>query len=412
MASISAMAPLRAPLFRWYFASRSINLIGSMMAPVALAFAVIAVSRSPIALGLVLAARTIPLIVFMLLGGVVADRWGRAPVIAASNLASGASQAVAAVLVLTGHAELWQLVLLSAINGTASAAGIPALSGLVPQLVPPSQLQEADALTSLTRAVLAILGPSLAAVFVVGAGPGWALLIDAATWLVAAALMLRVRVPSSPVPTTRSIIGDLATGWGYFRKTTWLWLGVAATCLLNALYEGGFNTLGPVRAERSDLGAHGWGLALSAQGIGVLLATLALMRWRLHRPLFLGMLGMALFGLPMVVLGTTTELAVLLLAALLSGVGIQVFSMGWTLAMQENIPGSLLSRASSYDQLGSYAAIPIGQLCLGPLAAAYGLGNVLLVSGIVYIAVSLLLLLSSSIRGLGRALPEPHTQAA
>lgn len=406
------MAPLRAPLFRWYFASRSVNLIGNTMAPVALAFAVLAVSSSAIALGVVLAARTIPLLVFLLLGGVAADRWGRARVIAASNLASGLSQAAAAVLLLTGHAELWHLVVLSAVNGTAAAAGIPAMNGLMPQLVERTLLQEANALTSLTRAVLAIVGPSLAAIFVVGAGAGWALAADAATWFVATLLMLPVRVPSLGALSRHSLLHDLADGWGFFRTTTWLWLGVAATCLLNALYEGAFNTLGPVRAAHSDLGAHGWGLTLSAQGVGVLIATLGLMRWRLRRPLLLGMVGMALFGLPMVVLGATTQLSTLLVAALLSGVGIQVFSMGWNLALQENIPEELLSRASSYDQLGSYAAIPLGQIALGPIAAAYGLGEVMLVAGVAYVAVSLLLLLSPSIRGLTRAIPDAHAQAA
>lgn len=416
VASISAMAPLREPPFRWYFASRSVNLVGNTMAPVALAFAVLSVSHAAIALGLVLAARTVPLLVFLLIGGVVADRWGRARVIMASNLVCGVSQGAAAVVVLSGHATLWHLVALSAVNGVADAAGMPAMNGLIPQLVPRTRLQEANALTALTRAVLAILGPSLAAVFVVGAGPGWALLVDAATWLAAAALMVPVKLPArAPEPGSDrrpSLLHDLGAGWGFFRRTTWLWLGVAATCVLNALYEGGLLTLGPVRAKSSDLGPHGWGLMLSAQGVGVLIATLGLIRWRLQRPLQTGMVGMALFGLPMVVLGVTTGLATLLTAALLSGVGIQVFSMGWNLAMQEHIPEELLSRAVSYDQLGSFAAIPVGQLALGPVAAAYGLERVLLVSGVAYVAISLLLLLSPSVRAVRRVVPRSQTQAA
>ena len=409
------MAPLRAPLFRWYFASRSVNLIGNTMAPVAVAFAVLAVSRSPIALGLVMAARTVPLIVFLLIGGVLADRWGRAQVILGSNLISGASQALAAVLLLTHQAELWHLVVLAAVNGIAAAAGMPAMNGLIPQLVPRDQLQEANVLTSLTRAVLAIAGPSIAAALVVGAGPGWALALDAATWFVAAALLAPVRLPSATGPARPPIVGELRAGWDYVRTTTWLWLGVAATGLLNALYEGGFLTLGPVRAERTALGAHGWGLALSVQGVGVLVATLGLMRWRLRRPLLLGMVGMALFGLPMVALGARPTLDLLLPAAFLSGVGIQVFSLGWQLALQEHVPEQLLSRAASYDQLGSYAAIPVGQLCLGPVAAAYGLGRVLLLAGVAYVVVSLLVLLNPAVRGLARAhvaKPEGKAQVA
>lgn len=406
------MAPLRSRPFRWYFASRSINLIGNNMAPVAIAFAVLAVSHSPIALGLVLAARTIPLIVFLLIGGVIADRWGRARVILGSNLISGISQAVTATLVLTHHAQLWHLVVLSAINGIAAAAGLPAMNGLIPQLVPRDQLQEANVLTSLTRAILAVVGPTIAAALVVTPGAGWALALDAATWLVAAALVAPIRIPAATGPSRPPILGQLRTGWDYFRSTTWLWLGVGATAILNALYEGGFLTLGPLRAERTDLGAHGWGLTLSTQGVGVLLATLALMRWRLHRPLLVGMVGMALFGLPMVALGLHPSLGVVLVAAFLSGIGIQVFSLGWQLAMQENVPGDLLSRASSYDQLGSYAAIPIGQLCLGPLAAVIGLGEVLFWAGALYVAVSLLVLLSRSVRELARVVPSDEPAVA
>lgn len=406
------MAPLRAPLFRWYFASRSINLVGNTMAPVAVAFAVLALSKSPIALGLVLAARTVPLIIFLLIGGVVADRWGRARVILGSNLVSGASQATAAALLLTHHAELWELVALSAVNGIAAAAGLPAMNGLIPQLVPQEQLQEANVLTSLTRAILAIVGPSIAAWLVVAASPGWALGLDAATWLIAAALLVPVRLPSASGTSRPPIIGELRAGWHYVRTTTWLWLGVAATCALNALYEGGFLTLGPVRAEHTGLGAHGWGLTLSVQGLGVLVATLGLMRWRLQRPLLVGMIGMALFGLPMVVLGADPRLPVVAATAFLSGLGIQVFSLGWQLSLQEQVPEHLLSRAASYDQLGSYAAIPAGQLCLGPLAAAFGLGEVLVAAGILYVAISLAVLLNPAVRRLGRAtMPESRGEA-
>jgi MFS family permease len=401
---------LRAPLFRWYFASRSINLVGNFMAPVALAFAVLAISHSPIALGLVLAARTIPLLIFLLLGGVIGDRWPRVRIITLTNLVSGASQGATAILVLTGRAELWQLVTLSAVNGVAAAAGVPATNGLLPQVVPRSQLQEANALVSLTRAIVAILGPSVAATLVIAASPGWALLIDAATWLLAAAAMLPVTVPASSPAGRPSLLGELVAGWHFFRSTTWLWLGVAASCLLNALYEGAFLTLGPVRSIDTAIGRGGWGLTLSVQGAGVLLATLALMRWRVHRPLLAGMLGMALFGLPMVVLGARPDLHLLLAAALLSGIGVQFYVMGWNLSLQEHVPEQMLSRASSYDQLGSFIAIPIGQLCFGPLAARFGIDWVLLISGAAYVAVSLLVLLSADVRELSRGAAEPQPQ--
>lgn len=414
MAPISATAPLRQPHFRWFFASRSVNLVGNFMAPVALAFAVLEVSDAPIAIGAVLAARTVPMIIFMLIGGVLADRMGRARVLLASNVVSGLSQAAVAVLVISGVAELWHLIALSALNGTVSAAGLPAQRGIIPLVVPRSMLQEANVLLSLTRAIVAVAGPGTAGLLVISIGAGWALAIDAATWLIAALLLLPVKI-SGTVSGSASIIGDLRLGWDYFRTTTWLWLCVGAATMLNALYEGGLLTLGPQRAEGSSLGASGWGLILTFQGIGVLIATIVLMKFRLERPLLIGMLGMSLFGLPIAALGFSTELAVLLPAAALSGAGIQVFSLGWQLAMQENVPGDLLSRAASYDQLGTYIAIPAGQLAMGPLAAAYGIENMLAIAGIGYVVISLATLLSPAVRGLKRVVvvePEPNGATA
>lgn len=395
------MAPLREPSFRWYFLSRSVNLVGSTMAPVALAFGVLEVSHSASALGMVLAAYSIPMLAFLLLGGVLADRWGRRRVIQASNVLSGLVRGAMAVLIITGQAELWSLVALAGLNGVVVAPGMPALNGIVPQLVPRAQLQQANVLLSMTRAALMVVGPGTAAVLVVTVGPGWALAIDAVTWLAAAVLLAPVVIPA-PTGPAATLVAELREGWQLFRRTTWLWLVVGAFALLNALHEGGFNTLGPVRAKETAIGATGWGWAMSVQAAGLLIATLFFLRWQLQRPLLVGMAGCALFGLPMMVLGWSPHTGPLLLAAFVSGIGIQTYSLGWHLAMQEHIPDELLSRAYSYDQLGSYAAIPIGQLAVGPLAELYGVGPVISVAGLAYVVICLATLLSGTVRGLPR----------
>jgi len=402
--SISAMAPLRSPNFRWYFLSRAVNLAGTTMAPVALAFGVLEVSDSPSALGTVLAAHMVPVVLLLLLGGVLADRLGRRRVIQASNVLSGLTQGTIALLLLSGSAELWHLVVLSAVNGVASAAAMPALNGILPQLVPREHLQQANALQSFTRSGLMIAGPSISAGLVVSAGPGWALLVDAATWLIAAALLLNVRIPP-PAGESGTLIADLQAGWAFFRSTTWLWLVVVVFGCLNALHEGAFNTLGPVRATETALGERGWGLALSAQAVGALAATLVLLRRRIERPLVLGMLGNTLYGVPILVLGLWPGTVPLMLVSFVAGAGIVAFSLSWHLAMQENIPEEMLSRAYSYDQLGSFAAIPVGQLAVGPLAHAFGAVPVLVVAGVAYVVVSLLTLLSREVRLLDRVTP-------
>lgn len=403
MSRTAALAPLREHNFRWYFLSRVVNLSGTTMAPVALAFAVLEISDSPGDLGLVLAAHSLPMVVFLLAGGVIADRLGRTLVIQGSNVLSALSQGALAVLLLSGQAELWHFVALSAFNGTVSAVALPALAGLLPQLVPREQLQPANVLVSMSRSGLAILGPSVAATLVVTVGPGWALAVDATTWALSALLLAPIRLPARVrADEEPSVFSELRAGWHFFRTTTWLWVVVLAFSVLNAIHEGGLNTLGPVLAKDSDIGEHGWGLIMSAQAVGLLLMGLLLMRFTLQRPLLWGMLGVALFGVPMVVLGLVAETPPVLVAAVLAGMGIELFGLGWNLAMQEHVPEDMLSRVYSYDMLGSFAAMPVGPIVVGPLAAAYGVQEVLLVGGLVYLAVSLLVLLSRQVRDLPR----------
>lgn len=397
------LAPLRQPAFAWYAASRTVNLTGSMMSGVALAFAVLEVSDSPSALGAVLAAHSIPMVVFLLAGGVVADRLGRTLVIQVSNVVAGLTQLAVAALVLGGHAELWQLVTLSAVNGVAASVSFPALVSVLPDLVPQHMLQQANVLMSMVRSTLTIVGPTLAAGLVVTVGPGWAVALDGATYLVAAALLAPIRLPRPRRSAGTGAIADLREGWTYFRSTTWLWVVVAAFSLICAVEQGGFTTLGPVLATRSDLGEQGWGLVLSAEAVGLLACSLVMLRRRLERPLFWGMLGTIAYGLPLVTLGLTDHLAAALLAAFVAGFGIEVFSLGWQLAMQEHVPSEMLSRAVSYDALGSFIAIPVGQLVAGPLGAAFGIRPVMLGAGIVVAAVAALTLLSPSVRDLQRA---------
>jgi MFS family permease len=397
-----ALSPLRERSFAWYFGSRLGDTLATMMASIALAFAVLEVTDSATALGQVLAAHSIPLVLFMLFGGVVADRVPRALVLQVSNLGAALSQGALAFLVLTGEAELWMFLVLAAVNGTADSIGFPAMAGMVPQLVPREQLQRANALISMSRGMLTIVAPSVAALLVVAMSPGWALAVTSTAWLLSAALLAGVRIPPRPSRAEQtSTWHDLREGWTLFRGTTWLWVVVLTFGFLNAIHAGAWSTLGPVVAK-DTIGVQGWGLVVSASSAGLLLMTLVLLRVRLVRPLLLGMLGCAVMGLPLVILGASPSLLPLLVASFLAGAGIEVFGMGWNLAMQENIDDDMLARAYSYDALGSFVAIPVGRLAVGPLVVAFGYHDVLVWSGIAYAAIALLALTSRSVRTLDR----------
>jgi MFS family permease len=403
-----AASPLRNRSFAWYFASRTTNTLGTMMANIALTFAVLDIDGRAIAIGQVLAAHTIPMILLLLWGGVISDRLPRAVVLQASNVASALTQGLIAALVISGAAELWMIIALSAVHGAVSAISLPAMAGMVPQLVPRDQLQPANALLSLTRNGLTVLGPTLGALLVVTVGSGWALAVDALTWALAAACLTRVRIPPQERTASDSTVAELREGWTFFRRTTWLWVVVLGFGGLNAIHHGAIFTLGPVVAE-DTIGRQGWGYVLSAEALGLLVMTVVLLRVRLERPLLWGVIACSAMSLPMLVLGLDPVLVALVVAAFVGGMGVEVFGMGWNLAMQENIDDHLLSRAYSYDMLGSFIAMPVGQLAWGPLGEVFGNEPVLIASGIAYVVICALVLCSRSVRDLPRAPVTPLT---
>jgi MFS family permease len=409
---LDSLAPLRHPNFRWYFVASTAITAGGTMAGVALAFAVLSIDNSASALGLVLAAGTVPMVLFLLFGGVVADRLPLTLVLRVGMVVMGGTQGFAAALVITGTAEIWMLVVLEAVNGTVWALTFPAFTSITPRLVPPEQLQQANALQSFSRGALRILGPTISALLVVGVGPGWALAADAATWLVAAGVLGLVRLPPRPPRHEQtSTVAELREGWTYFRSTTWLWVVVLGFGFLNAIYTGAWFTLGPAQAK-ATIGEQGWGYVLSAESAGMMLTTLVMLRRPLRAPLLSGMLGISLLGLPIFVLGWSPQVGLLLICTFAAGAGAEVFGMGWNLAMQENVPEDMLSRAYSYDALGSYVAMPLGQLAFGPLGARYGEQAVLVASGVAYVVICLLVLSSRSVRGMRRLTKEPPLQEA
>ena len=176
---------------------------------------------------------------------------------------------------------------------------------------------------------------------------------------------------------------------------------VAGFAALNMIHSGAWFTLAPALA-RDTFGVRGWGYVLSAESVGLLVMTVIMMRVRLRRPLLAGMLGMATFGIPLLVLGLDPEVVPLVLGAFVAGAGVEVFNIGWSVSLQENVEEQMLSRVYSYDALGSMVAVPVGQVLFGPLGEAFGYGDVLVVSAVAYVGVVLLVLSSRSVRDLRR----------
>jgi predicted MFS family arabinose efflux permease len=386
--------PLGYRRFRALFAGRAISMLGSAIAPVAIAFAILDLTGSAAALGLVLAARSIPEVVFMLVGGVIADRFDRARILVAANIVAGVAQGVAATMLLTGTASIPALAALEAINGMASAIVFPAAAAMTPLTVPSALLQQANAMLRLGLNAALIVGAASGGLLVGTVGSGWGLAVDAAAYTVAAGCFVRLgqALDADPgashrKPGSVNIVADLREGWREVISRTWLWTVVVAFGFANAAQAAARSTLGPVVADRS-FGPEGWGLVLAAQTAGMFAGGFLMLRLRPARLLLVGCAAILLWVPMFVVLAVSPTLTVLLPVAFVGGIGIEVFSVCWDLSLQQQVSQDRLSRVYAFDALGSYAMIPIGQLAAGPLALALGTEDAIMACAVV-VAVSI-----------------------
>jgi MFS family permease len=400
----SALADRR---FRLLFGARTISSLGNSFTAVALAFAVLDISGSTADLGLVLAARSIPLVVLLVFGGVWADRLSRHRVMQVANAVCAASQGAIAVLLVTGHADVGELAALGAVGGAAEAFFFPASVGLIPEVVDKEKLQSANGIMATSLNLSQIVGAALAGLLVAAAGPGWAIGIDALGYGVAAALLAALHLPTRPPRDRTSMLSELRDGWAEFSGRTWVWVIVLQFAAVNAVFDGSLLVLGPVVARMHLGGPRSWGLVLSAQAIGSVLGGLAALRMHVRRPILVAELG-TLAVLPVLgLLAVPTHLVWICVAALVAGGGIGVFGVLWETTLQRNVPGEALSRVSSYDAIGSFALIPLGLAVAGPVAALIGVRATLLGSFGVGLAVTLLAMAVPAVRGTEAALAAP-----
>ncbi|MBA3716866.1 MAG: MFS transporter [Actinobacteria bacterium] len=382
-------------------------MAGNAFTNVALAFAVLELTGSKADLGYVLAAQVVPLVIFMLVGGIWADRLPRHHVMVASNVVNGLTQAATAALLLTGHARIWQLIVLSALSGTSFAFFFPASTGIVPQTVPGEALQSANALLRLAVNGTRIGGAALAGLIVGLTSPGTGIAVDAVTFFAAAAFIGAMSIPSTLRIESRNFLGELKEGWREFASRTWLWAIVLQFGFVNAVVSGTENVLGPVIAKAHLGGATAWGLLLTATSIGLIIGGLLVLRFRPRRILLAATLGY-LLSIPLVLgLAVPLPLIALLALALLAGVGNETFGVLWDTAMQQEIPQEKLSRVSSYDALGSFALIPLGLAAAGPIADLLGTRATFLGAAAVSLTATLAVLFVRDVRTLPRrAVPD------
>jgi MFS family permease len=388
--------------FRLLLYGQAASTIGDRIVFVALALYVTELG-SPSDVGIVLACHALPLVGFLLIGGVWADRLPRHKVMVATDLTRFALQALLAALIFTGTVEIWHIALIEAAFGTAEAFFRPAYTGLVPQTVPEELIQPAKAAFGTVETVAEFAGPALATALVLGIGPGFAFAIDAATFLVSAAFLVRLRPrPRGAMGERTTVLAELREGWSEVRSRDWIWVIILVFSIGLLTGFGPYMTLGPtVSIEHFDTRAV-YGILASVMGAGTIVGAVIGFRWRPRHPMRTGMLlalpWPASFGL----FALGVPVPVLVVASFVAGVGVMLFGIWWETALAQRVPPHTLSRVTAYDWMGSLALLPIGYVLAGPLGEALGATEVLAVGSAISLTALLCAFLVKDVRQLER----------
>lgn len=354
-------------------ASAVVTNLGSHGATIAAAFAVLESGGDAGDVGLVAAARTVPLVLFLLIGGAVADRLPRHHVMVAANTLNCLSQAAFAALVLAGEPQLWQMMLLTALGGTGHAFFSPAAEGMLLSSVHGDQAARAFAAFRMAMQSAALGGAALGGAMVAVLGPGWVLAVDAVAFAVAGSLRSFLDVSHIPAREPGGgLLADLREGWREFAGRSWLWVIVLQFAVANAVIGAAQSVYGPLVARDSLGGAGPWGLALASFAAGTVAGAVLMMRWKPRRLLLAGTLCVFPLALPAAALAVPAPMAVLCAVMLVTGVTIEVFGVSWMTALHQEIPEDKLSRVAAYDWFGSVAMLPLATALAGPAEHAFG----------------------------------------
>jgi MFS family permease len=408
-AGVLGLDALREPDFRWLIGAQWASLVGDYMVLAALPFAVFAIGGSAAQVGIAFGVDAMALLLLVLFGGVIGDRLPRRSVMIAADLARFGAEAVFAMLLISGHAEFWMLLMVQVIHGAGSAFFLPAVSGLLPETVREERLQEANALRGLCASGAAMIGPAIAGILVATLGPGGVFAADASSFLLSAAFLAKVGL-SAKATGEGSVIADLAEGWSEFRRRTWLWAVVAEFALLNALVFAPFYVFGASVAERSLGGPGAWAAILTATGVGELIGGILALSWKPRHPLFVATMVIASWAPPVLLLAVLAPVGVIAAFAVPAGMSLALFAAIWQTTLQSHVPNEQLSRLSSYDWMGSIALLPVGYLLAGFIGVALGARGGLLSAGAVVLVATFAVASVPSVRNLKSSRLVPANQ--
>jgi MFS family permease len=345
-------------------------------------------------------ARIAPMIIFMLLGGVIGDRFKRNRIVGGSDVIGSLFAGTSAISFIVGFANIPLLALMGGLFGILNALWWPAMSGVLPEILPKEALQKGNAVVGLLSNFGFVFGALVGGTVVTLYGSGWALLIDAISFLIAGLLVWNINLPPMAAREKNSMLHDLKIGWFEFISRSWVVAIVICFTFMNLCFEATISVLGPLAFNSNGHGPRNWSFNLAAITAGMIAGGFVSFKIHFSRPLVLGMTAIALVPGWIYSMGFQLPLGVVLLGAFVAGVAVELFTVVWGTSMQTNIPEESYSRVISYDAFGSYALAPIGIAFAGPLASWIGISHTLILAASVALVAALIPLTLTSVRSL------------
>jgi DHA3 family tetracycline resistance protein-like MFS transporter len=387
--SIRLLEPLAQRDYAFLTTAAVISLLGDGFFSVALAWQVYEISNLPTALSIVGLAWTLPLVLFILLGGVFSDRYDRRLLMIGADLLRAAVIGLLGALSMAGVLELWHVVALIAFVGIGDSFFNPSSTAIVPDLLPDELLPQANALQGLVRPLaVRLIGPALGGFMVAIVGPGTAFALDGASFVVSALALAAIRTRPARQVTSHGIrqtFTEVGEGLAFVRRNPWCWATLLAAMLSLLCFVGPVQVLLPFLVKnRLSLGADSLGLIFAVGGVGSIGAAIAIGQRGLPRRRVTVMYGVWAAGVALLAgYGLMTDLWQALIIGFATAALFEIRQIIWITLLQQLVPRHLLGRVVSLDWLVSTGLVPVSFALTGPVSGALGPGTTMVVAGLV-----------------------------